>query len=122
MADIEWKCVVCGFAIADGDGWLQADMSEVMDYEDAVVAWGAKYPDTGHTMAELSEHPDRVPWRALHSVCDPRGGEPYTIGVEDVRTPWGLVKWSAHLLEKTWLPSTNWDDVLQKKYGEAGLT
>ncbi|NHC21867.1 hypothetical protein G6553_01590 [Nocardioides sp. IC4_145] len=119
MEEIKWDCAACGFEIADRDGWVHVRMSEVMVQEGAVRAWHEKYPGPSHSLSEISEFPDPVPWNALHEVCDPTGGEPYAIGVEDLRTAWDLIEWTVQLLEKTWLDATNWREVLRRKHHEA---
>lgn len=122
MSEVQWKCAACGFPIADGDGWVHVRMSEVMDQQEAVRAWKDKYKPPGKTgvsVGELLAHPDVVPWNALHEVCDPTGGEPYAICVEDLRTPWDLIHWTVQLLEKKWLESTNWREVLRAKHADS---
>jgi hypothetical protein len=120
MSEVVWNCAACGFAIADGDGWVQVRMGEVMKYEDELAAWSAKHDDDGGVgMSDLASHPEPVPWHALHAVCDSTGGEPYAFGVEELRTAWDLVKVTSHIMEKTWLPSTNWEAVLDRKHTEA---
>jgi hypothetical protein len=121
MTQVTWMCVACGFAIADGDGWVQARSSEVDAYQEANKAWEQEHEDEGSigaTLGELIDSPQPAQWRAIHSVCDATGGEPYALGVEDLRTPWQLVHQTAHLIEKNWFLSTDWGDVLRAKYVE----
>ena len=125
MTEITWKCAACGFAIADGDGWVHVRMSEVMDQEDAVREWNAVHHPPGKlgvSVGALLDHPDPVSWNAVHAVCDATGGEGYAIGVEDLRTPWDLIEWTVQLLEKSWLASTDWREVLRRKHGEHNRT
>jgi hypothetical protein len=122
MPEVTWKCASCGFEIADGDGWVHARMSEVNDQEEAVREWKAKHQPEGKSavsVAQLLDYPEQVNWHALHEVCDPTGGEPYAIGVEDLRTSWDLIKWTVQLLEKSWLAATDWREVLRAKHREA---
>lgn len=115
---ITWICFHCGDEVEDGEGFLQVRMPDVIRQEQATVEWEAQHtdPDGGIGFDLADGPPDEVPWNALHGKCDAAGGEPYAINIEELRTPWDLVKWTAHLMEKDWLTATAWDSLLQSKY------
>lgn len=124
MAEVTWNCAACGFPIADGDGWVQARMSEVNRYEDEDRAWQDEHTKDDMlvvSLGELIEAPEVTPWTALHEVCDGTAGEPYAIGVEELRTPWDLVLKTADLMQKSWLDSTDWSGVLRSKHRDRGI-
>lgn len=117
MSELVWTCTECAQPIADRDGHLLVDISEVQKHEREWAAfWAAKDADSpkGATLAELFELPGRVAWRAVHVNCYPEGNT-YDIAVADIRTESGLLDQTAHMLEKTWLQATNWDTVLRTR-------
>ncbi|MFC7494540.1 MULTISPECIES: hypothetical protein [unclassified Nocardioides] len=122
MAEVTWNCAACGFPIADGDGWVQARMSEVNQREIDVAEWESEHTKddgpTALTYSELMDAPGPVPWTALHEVCDGTAGEPYAIDVEELRTPWDLIRWTADLMQKSWLKATDWSEVIRAKHTE----
>lgn len=137
---IDWICVTCGTAIADGGGYLtvsQADVETHADhrigreresFREAEEAWqraGAREGDwrllpRGVAVGEMLTWPRPAHWRAVHESdqCDPRyangAGVDYCVPVKEVRTWAGLLEWTAHLMEKTWLQDTDWEDFLRQ--------
>jgi hypothetical protein len=64
--------------------------------------------------------PGDAVWHAHHDRCMPdEGRDSYDISVEQIRTWAGLVRWTAHLMEKNWLPVSDWDGVLREASGES---
>lgn len=55
-------------------------------------------------------HP-RAPWRVTHYDCDPEDTSAYWIGLERVTTCQELLAWTGHLMEKTWLQDTDWNEL-----------
>jgi hypothetical protein len=57
----------------------------------------------------------------LHWNCDPDpDSSDYWIAVERIRRAGDVIGWTAHLLEKRWLQSTGWSDVLRHVAGQLG--
>jgi hypothetical protein len=97
---------VCHEAVADGKGCL------AVEWADLEAHFEAQRSERAESLAQLDLDP--APWRVLHHRCDPAPKAPaYTIRVERLRTAGALIAMTAHMLEtKTWLPATNWADVL----------
>ncbi|MBT2415093.1 hypothetical protein J7I94_31905 [Streptomyces sp. ISL-12] len=113
--------------IADGEGRLWVDMSEV---ERATVnerAWEqleADQPERGvltFSGESLQSYPDPARWRVHHYSCDSAlDANSYAIEVHRCRSWADLVWWTAHLMGKVWLPQTDWDEVLEAASAAAG--
>jgi hypothetical protein len=115
-----WTCDVCEKPIDDGDGYLGVDHAAVSEHESAVWAWEKRVREksTGplfiYCAGELRDYPKPAAWRALHRRCDPEPDAPaYFFGIERIRRAAHVIWWAAHLLEKNWITSTNWNDVLR---------
>lgn len=67
-------------------------------------------------------YPHCAPWLAWHGNCDPapRSSSWYFIEVERIRTTADLLWWTAHLLEKGWIQSTNWGDIIRQHVNAEG--
>lgn len=122
MTDVDrkltWICQACGFPIADGTGYLHVDLAKIGQYEAAKAAFKDKHRQDGMLAYSAAEWFDAMPptprWRIHHRACDPDpDAADYCIDVETVRTHAGLLGWTAHLLEKSWLRSTTWDDLIR---------
>lgn len=111
-------CTACHKPVADGTGYIEVRLDPVHDAEVAVKEWRAAHPGPTFTGGELLDYPASVPWLIWHAACDP---DPdclsYHIEVERIRTPRMALSWTAHLMEKSWLSVTNWDDVI-RSWGE----
>lgn len=117
-APLAWICQACGFPIADGAGYLHVDLAKIGQYEAAEAAFKDEHRQDGLLAYSASEWFDAMPptprWRIHHRACDPYlDAADYWIGVETVRTHAGLLDWTAHLLGKSWLQSTTWDDLIR---------
>jgi hypothetical protein len=123
-----WLCDVCSEPIADDDGYLTMSYAELREHERAVRAWEERialaYPGPwrAYPMSELADYPVPVRWRMLHHRgCDPDPeSSDYWIPVSRIRTPAAVIHWTAHLLEKRWLTSTTWRDLLRRVAGDLG--
>jgi hypothetical protein len=111
---VAWDCAVCGSPIDDNDGYLWVSVCDAIRALEAEQEWKQRHGSVV-SIAELLELPDHVPWVAVHRGCDTRPEETgYWIDVERLRSPWDLLRWSAHLSEKNWLRATNWPDVISR--------
>ena len=94
LTHIPWTCDTCGFPIPDRAGVL------------------------GVPFVQLANWPDTEPiWRPLHNACIDPARDVYGIDVEQIRTPAGLLRWTVHLMEKSWFPDSNWRGVLATVMG-----
>lgn len=117
---LAWLCRACGRPIEDGTGYLHVDHLLVSQRESAREDWERKgRDDFGLSFADfIRDVPDEVPWEAHHAACDPDpdSGD-YWIEIHRVRTHGHLLNWTAHLMEKSWLMDTNWDELIRHMSG-----
>lgn len=105
----------------DGDGYLHLDLTKVHEVEklsrerdlsQAGKPWQSRLVSLGDVLA----FPDLVAWHAHHFECDPdRDHLCYWFDVEKARTHAHLLNWTAHLMEKTWLTYTDWDELIRRQ-------
>jgi hypothetical protein len=119
---LTWTCEVCDEPIANNAGYVTANYAEFGAHQDwhrefderkrrEAEAEGKRF--VGFRLSELDDSPPRARWRALHQGCDPDvGSTDYWIGVERCRTLPELIHWTAHLMGKNWIGSTDWDKLL----------
>ncbi|MDZ8200629.1 hypothetical protein RZO50_03840 [Microbacterium sp. SSW1-59] len=118
-----WNCEHCKKPIADDEGALIIRGREMAKHE---KAWAehdrqqrAELEATGIPrmvpVHELMALPSRVEWRGRHVGCglNSIGDVYYDIPVGSLRTYFHVVDWTAHLMEKGWLESTDWQRVLR---------
>lgn len=111
-ARIHWRCDKCRRVIADGKGYIHVDFADVKAAEEhargqALSSWS--------TARQVVAAGGLAPWRVHHRNCDPGpSASGYWFGVESVRTGRALIEWTAHLMEKNWLPATDWSDLLYR--------
>lgn len=121
---ITWTCDVCGQPVDDGTGYLHASYLDIQAAKDARKQYDQEHaPDGGWQVVDLLNLPKRAPWQVHHRACDPRpdGGD-YIIEVERIRTHLEVLERTAHLLEKTWLPLTDWNSIIQRVVKEAHVS
>ena len=109
-----WTCESCGESVTLR-GALTLRYAELWAHEAAREAWEA---GTG-------TYPERVRWHVLHDDCTPagvaRGGE-YMILAEQLATWQDVAGWTAHLIGKPWLPSTDWGALLIRAGAKDGTS
>jgi hypothetical protein len=110
-----WWCDVCTWPIADGRGYLCINFDELREHEQAVREWEAEHAGVfAMPLEEFLTYPSQVRWNVLHRRCDLKpNADAYHFGVERIRTAADVIRWASHLLEKGWITSTNWNDVLR---------
>ncbi len=117
-AQIVWTCEKCGFPVEDNDGALHVDVRLALKARRDVQAAKDAHPDSAWSLGELMAQPGPVPWEVHHSACDPRpDSDDYWIAVSRARSHAQLLNWTAHLMGKTWLENTTWDDVIRTAAG-----
>jgi hypothetical protein len=94
------------------------DRSAVLRLPESEVAWEAEWlANNGSSTSgvraiqpsALVDKPGPVRWQALHTSCDPDlEREDYFIEVDRIRTAEDALRWTAHLMPKTWLHRTDW--------------
>lgn len=117
--NLVWVCDECGKPVGDGAGWVTISYAEIGTYRRDEAAWEKKHCTNPHgfnvhRLSDLMELPEPVVWHVWHKACDPDiDSSDYFIHIERIRTVAELLEWTSHLMEKTWLPSTTWRDVLR---------
>lgn len=104
-------CQVCSTRIERGH--LGIDTTALNAYREAVEEWKAANPGDAGTMASLLEHPEQVPWVTHCERCEPNTCG-YCIQVDELETYQDLIRWTSHLMGKSWLADTDWDELLEK--------
>lgn len=111
--ELEYLCDSCSRPVADGQGSLYINFSEVRAHQSAHAEWEANRDPAGAIdIMSLLGLPKPATWHIHHDVCSTDGAGDYDIGVEQVRTWRDLLAWTAHLMEKNWLPDTDWRSVI----------
>lgn len=110
MADlITWTCGSCRKPIDDGTGFLQVSEVDAINHMESRAAWDEKYPNKGHSVAEILELPDKALWESFHAECDPRDeaeAQTYSIDVARVRSTRQFLVQVSDLMSKTWVQHT----------------
>lgn len=111
-------CDACNRPIAhdgNGPGHLWIDHEVVSKVERLVREWRARRsPDGVMTMDELMSMPDVAPWRIHHAACDPEPeANSYVIELHRLQNGRQLLAWTAHLIGKQWVRSTDWLQLIE---------
>ena len=115
MTELIMTCDVCHEPISPGAGFLGVRHADIVRYQSDEVAWREMYPGSLHSGADLMDMPVEVTWQAYHFGCDPKPDEDgYQIDTDQIATWRQLTSWTAHLMGKTWLSCTDWDDLLRE--------
>lgn len=105
--------------------WVCDQCREPIDGNDGFIGIGFDVIRTAITeqrggefdLTDLDDE-DEPMWRVLHTECDPDPDYPcYDISVSRVTTRAQLLAWCAHLSTKSWLPYTDWLDVVGRAIG-----
>jgi hypothetical protein len=112
-------CGSCGRPVAGDSGCLRVSHVAVMRHQLETTAWHEHHPGDVHDMHDLLAMPDAVGWVAWHHGCRPEGSDDgYEISSGELATWADLARWTAHLMSKTWLEATDWQDILREAAGE----
>lgn len=123
--DLAWICEACQQPIADGAGYIHIRHIDVQATRAAERAWKTEneHPraTTGLVIIPASVYQDYPPpahWQTHHAKCDPDpDSADYHFDVARARTHARLLHWTAHLMEKTWLSSTDWLELIDRMAG-----
>lgn len=110
---IQWTCAVCESPVADGDGCLTVSLVAAEQAAASIKAWDEAHPNGALLGEIINAYPGPTPWLCLHHACnDDPDDAVYERPVEDLRTPACVLSVTAHLMGKSWLQYTDWDDVI----------
>jgi hypothetical protein len=121
-------CDICNGLIADGEGSIWLRSADLVHAERVTTAReeGRHTKQRDGSAASPGAQPsglrETAEWNVTHSVCDPGADAAiYRFEVHQCRTWAGLVNWTAHLMEKSWLRHTDWIELLRSaSEGEGG--
>jgi hypothetical protein len=112
--DITLTCEVCEKRVAGGDGYVIATWRDIREAEAAAAAWKQANPGPMIGGGALLDYPDPARWHVYHRACDPTPDEGCVIPASRAGDPVELLKRTAHLMGKDWLPHTDWDEFLYR--------
>jgi len=119
MNDLTLICENCAFPIAGDTGCLYVRMGELVAYREEHAAWRAARSDGAVSAAELLLMPLPVAWHTSHDKCRPdRDDDAYEIDAVRIDSWARVAHWTAHLMDKNWLSSTDWKHLLRELSGE----
>ncbi|MEV1315342.1 hypothetical protein AB0J14_04575 [Micromonospora arborensis] len=107
---IGWRCRQCDLPAKSGA--LHIGHQQVRAAERAAKDWDAQHPaDEAFDLADVFMMPSRAQWQVTCDGCLQRRhdcGGCYEIGLNQVPTFTALLRWQAHLYDKSWFNVTNW--------------
>lgn len=107
VPDLQAICDICLEPIADGDGSVWVDP----DAADKAVRLSNATADSSQRLDEfLAANTEDVPWHTTHSTCQDIPTWAYAIAVERIRGWPAYLHWCAHLMGKTWIDGTDWQE------------
>jgi hypothetical protein len=113
--EIDWRCDSCRGVVENGTGYIHIAYPDVFRRREERENWDREHDQTVVNARDLwnSDKPPLVKWQVHHRRCDPNSNAgDYWFGIERCRTWKMLNGWTAHLLEKSWLSSTNWREFI----------
>jgi hypothetical protein len=110
--ELDFICDTCGRPIEDGEGALYVRHADIVRARTDHAEWEKKHASGSIDIVSLLTLGAPAPWRIQHDACGAAEEDGYDVSVERVRTWRALLGWTAHLMEKTWLPVTNWASVI----------
>lgn len=122
---LTWTCNGCGKPVADGAGYIHVNESRVAEVKrktkEVTDRVRTKSKCVGLEVwsgGDLLDLPNREPWRVHHSDCDPEPDSiDYHFDIRRARTHAHLLSWTAHLMRKDWIGSTDWADFIDRMAG-----
>lgn len=123
MNNIDWTCDHCNQPIKDRTGYVCVSYADIDRYEKQLPEWESKHAEPispGSTIAFIrasayAEYPTPAQWQTTHLDCDPQPeSHDYWMTVERLRTYERLLEFTAHLMGKKWINSTNWPKFLRR--------
>ncbi|MET8278243.1 hypothetical protein [Micromonospora sp. NPDC005174] len=106
---ITWRCHQCDLPARAGV--LHINHQQVHAAEQAAKAWDADHPaDEAFNVADVLMMPHLAQWQVSCDGClsSHDCGGCYEISLSQVSTFTALLRWQAHLYDKSWFDATNW--------------
>lgn len=108
-----WRCDRCGRQILGDTGIVSISYQEIERQAGIRARWMAAHPGPAIDAADLVTYPAPSRWRVLHDACRIEDLD-YWVATGDLRTWRDVAGWTAHLLGKSWFPTTDWDELLRR--------
>jgi hypothetical protein len=110
------NCDICGQPVTTIDrGAVWVSYRAISEREERLADWQRLHSGDVVSAADLATHPERVDWTWAHIDCpDPDGDNIYWFEATRFGTTADALAWTVHLLEKTWLPSTDWETLVRR--------
>lgn len=106
---ITWFCIKCGKEIIGESGYLTCDDGEALRLMKTDFEKGS-YGLLDLEALMLAEYPR---WMSLHKDCDDtERPADYWLDASRCRTLRELIHWTGHLMQKGWIGSTDWCEIL----------
>ncbi|MEV5211368.1 hypothetical protein AB0K35_28230 [Micromonospora sp. NPDC053740] len=107
---IRWVCGACGQPAESGA--VHVDFGSVVAAQQAAKEWDARsHSLSAFDLADVFTMPARAQWKVTCGECLQQQhdcGGCYEIGLSQVPTFTALLRWQAHLYDKSWFDATNW--------------
>jgi hypothetical protein len=120
MTKGKWICDECEKEIPDDKGAVTYLYDEGFQFVELLKGWEkARRGSDGElgliSMQDLDEYPSLVKWHTWHYKCK-NPVKTYSIDVSELRDPWDIIRWTAHLYESKgqWMGHTDWPFVLYR--------
>ena len=118
MNELILICGSCRKPVAAGAGHLGVSLAEVRAYQSELREWQEAHGGQVVDLSVLLAMRDEIAWRSEHYACaearGDNGDDSYEIDAGRMTTWAQLTSWTSHLMGKTWLPATDWDDLLRE--------
>lgn len=116
---IDWRCDKCGRLISDGRGAVWITYGDIRRASDAVARDTQQSSvSVAEIVADMTHGPS---WRVTHDVCeqvDPDVDGCYDIAIGEIRDHHAFLRWTRHLMAKTWFSESNWEGVIARALNE----
>ncbi len=110
MSRLQLICQICWRPIEQGH--LGIDTAVIADYQAAEAARTAS-PAEGESLEALLADPEPPTWVTHCEGCEPNTCG-YCIQVSQLRTYKDLLRWTGHLMGKTWFAASDWNHMLEE--------
>lgn len=111
---LTWRCHRCEEPVEDGRGYIHVSSYELARHQRAIADYRERNKGWRPIdVADLMSLPGEAEWRVTHTSCDPDpDSNDYWFDVARCRTWPMLLGWSAHLMQKSWITSTDFSEFL----------
>lgn len=121
LAAIAWRCDNCGNPATAGA--IHVEMRMVADAEQSIADWEKRSRDDASEafdLADIFAAPTLALWNVSCDGCRHSCFTCYSIDLALCRSMFALVKWTAHLYDKSWFRATNWIAFIHRVAQENG--